>query len=180
MVVYGADTSTNPARVFWTFEYAGHEAVYFLDGGAAAWGARSTTTDVPRKAAEPYVIASPRLHLWKGKDDVKAAIAAGGVSLVDARSSGEFVGGHIQGALSLDWNLALAGGALRPHDELTALYSGIENGVPIINYCQTGARASVNYLVQRHLGRADVSVYDGSWSEWSSLDSSEYPREPAP
>jgi thiosulfate/3-mercaptopyruvate sulfurtransferase len=44
--------------------------------------------------------------------------------------------------------------------------SGIDLARPIVTTCGSGVTASVLALALHQLGRSDVAVYDGSWSEW--------------
>jgi thiosulfate/3-mercaptopyruvate sulfurtransferase len=39
---------------------------------------------------------------------------------------------------------------------------------PIITTCGSGVSASLLALALARVGRADVAVYDGSWSEWGA------------
>jgi thiosulfate/3-mercaptopyruvate sulfurtransferase len=57
--------------------------------------------------------------------------------------------------------------ALKPKAELERLFAGIPSE-PVINYCNTGHQAATNWFVLSEvLGRPDVSLYDGSLSEWT-------------
>ena len=56
---------------------------------------------------------------------------------------------------------------LRPSRELDELFSVIPAG-PVVSYCNTGQLASTNWFVLSEvLKRPDVSLYDGSMSEWT-------------
>jgi thiosulfate/3-mercaptopyruvate sulfurtransferase len=102
--------------------------------------------------------------------------------VVDARSAGRFTGtepepraglrgGHIPGSLNVPYEtLGRPDGTLRPPDELAALLrqAGVDLGRPIVTSCGSGITASVLALALYQVGRPDVAVYDGSWSEWGA------------
>jgi thiosulfate/3-mercaptopyruvate sulfurtransferase len=58
---------------------------------------------------------------------------------------------------------------LRPVDELRRMYqsTGAARGRPIVAYCRTGAQSSHAYFTAKYLGY-DVTMYDGSFIEWSN------------
>ncbi|MCA9653718.1 MAG: sulfurtransferase [Myxococcales bacterium] len=171
VVVYGADNGTDPARVLWTLAYYGHQGpLWMLDGGFDPWAAqgRPTVTEPTPLVPSRYATAIDD-GLRVDQQWVLDHLDDPGVTLVDARSMGEYDGGHIPGALSVDWTRNLAdGGRFLPLPELLALYGEPPAGQTLVTYCQTGSRASVDWLALAWLGYADVRLYDGSWSEWSA------------
>ena len=100
--------------------------------------------------------------------------------MLDARSHGRFVGtepepraglrsGHIPGSLNLPYDqLCQPDGTLLGGDALRRQFqtAGLDLGKPIVVSCGSGITASVLALGLYALGRADVAVYDGSWTEW--------------
>jgi thiosulfate/3-mercaptopyruvate sulfurtransferase len=57
--------------------------------------------------------------------------------------------------------------ALKSKAELEKLFATIPQK-PVINYCNTGHQAATNWFVLSEvLGRKQVSLYDGSLSEWA-------------
>lgn len=69
----------------------------------------------------------------------------------------------------VDWSTTLdADGTFLPEDALRALFGDPDPGQTLVTYCQTGSRASVDWLVLATLGYEDVRLYDGSWAEWGS------------
>ena len=160
IVVYGDSTTTTPARLVWTLEHFGHERVALLDGGFTAWVAASGATRAGSEARTPsaYVIDAVDPNRRVDTDYIVPRLSGGALNLVDARSAGEFEAGRIPGALSVDWTRNIDGGALRGTAMLDALYVTFDRNVPVVAYCQTGARASVAYLVLRALAFQDVRL----------------------
>lgn len=171
LVVYGDANGTDPARVVWTLAYYGHTGpIWMLDGGLTQW------TDEGRPVQSDGAAAGGSSYAPEAVDALRVDAAwvldhldDPGVTLVDARSDAEYGDGHIPGALSMDWGRNLGPqGLFLPDDELRALYGDPDEGQTLVAYCQTGSRASVDWIALTKLGYADVRIYDGSWAEWSA------------
>jgi thiosulfate/3-mercaptopyruvate sulfurtransferase len=73
------------------------------------------------------------------------------------------------GARNVPWSgIVQADGALAPPEALRAAFAagGVDLAAPIVTTCGSGISASILALGLAVLGRDDVAVYDGSWSEW--------------
>ncbi|MGI9170136.1 MAG: rhodanese-like domain-containing protein, partial [Caulobacteraceae bacterium] len=46
--------------------------------------------------------------------------------------------------------------------------AGVDLAAPIVTSCGSGISAALLALALARLGRDDVAVYDGSWSEWGA------------
>jgi thiosulfate/3-mercaptopyruvate sulfurtransferase len=46
--------------------------------------------------------------------------------------------------------------------------AGVDLSAPITTTCGSGVTASLLALALARIGRTDVAVYDGSWSEWAA------------
>jgi thiosulfate/3-mercaptopyruvate sulfurtransferase len=169
--------------VWWTFRAFGHDAISVLDGGLEKWRAEGRPVEsggtAPSRAA---FTAQLRPELVRDVEAMRANVVSRAVQVLDARSAGRFAGtepepraglrgGHIPGSLNLPYEtLYRADGTLRPPDELRAAITaaGVDLGRPIVTSCGSGVTASVLALALYLVGRQDVAVYDGSWSEWGS------------
>jgi thiosulfate/3-mercaptopyruvate sulfurtransferase len=181
----GANDFAASARAFWTLKLCGHAAISILDRGLAGWIAeglpvQSGVTDVV--SAMPYPVQC--------RDDLRSEAGATQTAmeqrthvLLDGRSAGYFAGlekagealraGHIPGAISLDY----AGlfdpvrHGLKVRAELEALIAVVPPG-PVISYCNTGHTAALNWFVLSEVfGWPDVTLYDGSMTDWTQDDS---------
>jgi thiosulfate/3-mercaptopyruvate sulfurtransferase len=181
VVVYDVRGVVSAARVWWTFRVFGHDAVAVLDGGLKKWRAEGRPVE-SGSAAPPRrtFTARPRPELVRDLDAMRANLTSRGAQVLDARSAGRFAGtepepraglrgGHIPGSLNLPYEtLYRADGTLKPPDELAGDVgaAGVDLGRPVVTTCGSGVTASVLALALYRLGRQDVAVYDGSWSEW--------------
>ena len=179
IVVYDAHGIYSAPRVWWTLRAMGHEDVFVLDGGLKKWVAEGrpveTAAAKPARAQRPLAFQP---DLVADIADVTEVLANGAAQVVDARSAARFRGeapepratlrsGHMPGALNLPFNeLVDADGTLKSADELRTIFAHIDLTRPIITTCGSGVTASVLALALARLGRFDVAVYDGSWTEW--------------
>jgi thiosulfate/3-mercaptopyruvate sulfurtransferase len=79
--------------------------------------------------------------------------------------------GHMPGALNLPHGaLTTADGRLKPAEELKAAFAPLDLDAekPVATSCGSGVTACILALGLARLGRWDVAVYDGSWTEWGA------------
>jgi thiosulfate/3-mercaptopyruvate sulfurtransferase len=181
VVVYDARGVVSAARVWWTFRAFGHDRVAVLDGGLRKWRAEGRPLasgeppPVPRRFTARY-----RAELVRDLASVRANLAAPREQVVDARSQGRFAGtepepraglrgGHMPGSLNVPYEgLYQEDGTLLPPGALRDVFAGagVRQGMPIVTSCGSGITACVLALGLHRIGRDDVAVYDGSWTEW--------------
>ena len=181
VVVYDVRGVVSAARVWWTFRAFGHDAVAVLDGGLKKWRAEGRPLERGIASPRPATFtARPRPELVRDVEAMRANIGSRAAQVLDARSAGRFAGtepepraglrgGHIPGSLNLPYEtLYEADGTLKSPDELRGAVAaaGVDLGRPIVTTCGSGVTASVLALALYLLGRREVAVYDGSWSEW--------------
>lgn len=185
VVVYATGTSAGDmaaaARVYWTFQVLGHDAVSILDGGLLAYANQDGTLEqtINKRPATTFK-SQPRKHLQAGKTDVHKSIKSG-KSLIDARSVAEYLGvyqaspeeqvGTIPGSKNLpfDWLTMNGSGQLLEVGQLKELFKqrGI-SGNDGIHYCHTGNRASLSWFVDYALlNNKSARLYDASTQEWA-------------
>ena len=185
IVIYGdlSDKWRTDGRFFWMFEFYGFKQVALLKGGFQNW----EKVGFPKQRGFG---SSPKLSVLKTSDihfnrDIMAEqkwiasrLGSQGVVLIDNREKHEFDGatpygssrgGHIPGALHIDWReFFTPEGNLKPREALDALLKskGIQPNQEIVVYCTGGVRSAMAYFVFRQLGYK-VRNYDGSWWDWS-------------
>jgi len=112
VVIYAEGKDTAAARIFWTLEYYGHPNVSLLDGGFTKWQTegREVTTEEPEVTPVEF---SVEVHpeMLSTREEILEKLAQEGVVFLDARSEEEYKGrdvrakrgGHIPGAVNVDW-----------------------------------------------------------------------------
>ncbi|HET6970298.1 MAG TPA: 3-mercaptopyruvate sulfurtransferase [Phenylobacterium sp.] len=179
VVVYDAHGIYSAPRVWWTLRVMGFPRVFVLDGGLKRWRAEGRPVETGDHPPKPVAVAAEMdPALVADLAQVQAALADRSAQVVDARSAGRFRGeapepraslrsGHMPGALNLPFDAVVnPDGTLKSADELRAAFAHVDLGRPIVTSCGSGVTASVLALALARLGRFDVAVYDGSWTEW--------------
>lgn len=170
-------------RAWWMFRLYGHDNVSVLSGGLPKWLAEDRPTESGVADVTPGEFVSHfRPELIRSVDQVLGNIESGEAQVIDVRAPGRFDGsepepregmrsGHIPGAVNLPFGKLLDAdnyNVMRPAGELKELLSAVtrSSGKPIITSCGSGVTAAVATLALHLIGRDDVAIYDGSWSEW--------------
>lgn len=186
VVVYDDAGGSWAGRMFWTLEVVGHRQNALLDGGIFAWRAQ----DLPLTADLPDVTRSTLapLHINReliiDKEDILASLGQPGFAVWDARAPEEYNGtklvsergGHIPGAINLDW-VNLYDNAndtrLKPLDEIRTMLekAGLTPDKTIATHCQTHRRSGLTWFVAaKLLGYKHIKAYPGSWAEWGNTE----------
>lgn len=181
IVVYDAQGIFSAPRVWWTLRTMGFGKVFVLDGGLPKWRAEGRPLESAAPAPRPASV-QPMFEpgLVRHIDQVRDLLDRGAAQLVDARPAARFRGeapepraglrsGHMPGARSVPFGgLLNADGTMKPADELRSAFAagGVDLAAPIVTTCGSGVSAAVLALGLARLGREDVAVYDGSWTEW--------------
>ncbi len=176
VVIYAATDSVQSAtRVWFTFDYVSLKAA-LLDGGLAAWKAKSLeiSTEASAFATGTALKLMPHPEYIVDADWINAHRSEQGVVLLDARLPEFYTGasagqmpraGHIPGAWNLPFpNLLTANKQFIPKKQLG---EHLGNGSTIVTYCHIGQQATVLYFAGRLSGK-NVKLYDGSFQDWSA------------
>jgi thiosulfate/3-mercaptopyruvate sulfurtransferase len=182
-VVYDNSPLHSAARAWWMLRSFGAHYVALLDGGLQKWKAEER----PLEGGRPQVRHghfSPRLESGAVADKAFVAGLLGSDShdVVDARGAGRFTGaeaepragmasGHIPGSKNLpQGRLFKADNSWKRGDALRAEFeaAGVDLDKPMVATCGSGITACVLLFGAHLLGKEDMKLYDGSWSEWGA------------
>ncbi|MDX3899974.1 MAG: 3-mercaptopyruvate sulfurtransferase [Sphingobium sp.] len=182
IIVYDNSPIRSAARAWWMLRLFGVGAsVAILDGGLPAWtaGGRPLEAGAPTPPAGNAVARLNPADL-RTKADMLANLNGGAAQVIDARGKGRFTGeeaeprpgmasGHIPGSLNLPYSALFdADNRMKRGDAMRAAFvdAGLDLGRPVITTCGSGVTAAILLAGLEMLGKRDVALYDGSWSEW--------------
>jgi thiosulfate/3-mercaptopyruvate sulfurtransferase len=179
-VVYDNSPLHSAARAWWMLKVFGAHHVALLDGGLEKWSAEGR----PLESG-----AQPRRHghftpLFDADAVVDKAqvLDLAGHDIVDARPAGRFAGdapdprpgvasGHIPGSRNAPQSEFFSpDNSWKQGEDLRAVFdaAGVDLSRPMVTTCGSGVTAAVILFGAHLLGKEDVRLYDGSWSEWGA------------
>ncbi|EOU9610050.1 3-mercaptopyruvate sulfurtransferase [Cronobacter dublinensis] len=191
LIIYDEGNLFSAPRAWWMLRAFGVQNVSILAGGLAEWQRdgfplQEGAVEAPEGEFEAKL---DELQI-KRLTDVLLASHENTAQIVDARPAARFNAeadeprpglrcGHMPGALNVPWTELVVKGQLKTTDELHAIFArqGVNLHRPIITSCGSGVTAAVVTLALATLGASDVTLYDGSWSEWGGRQ--DLPVEPA-
>ena len=167
-------------RLAWTLDVIGNANWRYLDGGLHAWhGAGLPLSAAPAAVTPSSVDVDIDRAPIAEAQDILAALDDPELLVWDCRSADEYAGrrvqaargGHIPGAVNLDWLDLMDRGrdlriALDAAERLAA--HGIVPERDVVTHCQTHHRSGFTYMLARLLGFPRIRAYHGSWSEWGN------------
>jgi thiosulfate/3-mercaptopyruvate sulfurtransferase len=183
IVIYDNSPLHSAARAWWMLISFGAAEVAILDGGMQKWRAEGRALDAgdvtPERSHFTAILDPARLA---DKQYVGAILHSDGHELVDARGAARFAGeepeprpgleaGHIPGSRNLpQGNLFNPDHSWKRGDALRAAFAeaGVDLSKPMVTTCGSGVTAAILLFGAHLLGKHDVTLYDGSWSEWGA------------
>jgi thiosulfate/3-mercaptopyruvate sulfurtransferase len=183
VVVYDTHPASQFAtRLWWALYYYGHTRVVVLNGGLPKWKREGRPLDNVKPSYPPATFTPQRQpQLRATAEEVLSLIGRPGVTLVDARDSGQYNGtvirgdgrpGHIPGALSLPREELIdpSDGTFRSTEELQRIFEDahVAQDQRVVAYCNGGVAATSVLFSLAMLGYPQLTNYDGSWNEWGS------------
>jgi len=183
IVVYDDKGIYSSARVWWLFKAFGYENVVILNGGFPEWKKTGFATESMKlySGKSGNFEANYKSGLFTFFNDVKKASKSKSHAIIDVRTKNRFkslepeprVGlrmGTIPNSTNLPFEDLLVDGKLKSKSEIESTFMKV---VPkekdIIFSCGSGITACVLALGAQISGYKNISVYDGSWTEWGSL-----------
>jgi len=179
IVVYDKVGIYSSPRARWMFRAMGHTQVAVLDGGLPAWIKAGYKT-VQRLAKLPKIhgnfVSQPQDELFSDAADVFIALHDPDFVVMDARSEGRFKGvepepraglrpGHMPNAVNIPFTSVLEGGIMVSKAKLRSVFEKYKDKKMIFS-CGSGVTACILALAADQAEYKNLSVYDGSWSEW--------------
>lgn len=183
IVVYDDHGIYSSARAWWMFKSMGHGKVAVLDGGLPAW--KDAGFDITEESTDTYASGNFEgqydATFFKDSQDVFENLENKNELVIDARASDRFQGlvaeprkglrsGHIPHSKNIPYTDLLINGKMKSVRELSALMEGtLPKDAHVTFSCGSGITACVLALGASVVGRNEMAVYDGSWTEWGSI-----------
>jgi thiosulfate/3-mercaptopyruvate sulfurtransferase len=182
VVAYDEEGGGWASRLLWTLDVINHPYFSLLNGGICSWLTEGHPVSEQLEDKVPSTCkVSCGVRRWVDKDYIMERLGDPSVVILDARSRAEFTGediraergGHIPGAVNLNWVTTMDRGRklrLKPDEVLREMLSelGVTPDKEVIVYCQTHHRSSHTYIMLKALGFTNVKAYPGSWAEWGN------------
>jgi thiosulfate/3-mercaptopyruvate sulfurtransferase len=178
IVVYDRVGIYSSPRAWCMFRAMGHAQVAVLDGGLPAWieagYETARTLSTPRGRGD--FISQPQGEWFVDSSYMLNALTDPAFSVIDARSEGRFKGlepepreglrrGHMPNAVNIPFISVLENGKMSSKSKLQSIFEKYKDKHMIFS-CGSGVTACVTALAAEQAGYKNLSIYDGSWSEW--------------
>ena len=184
IIFYDNSPFLSSSRGWFLFRYFGHNNILILKGGIKNW--KNCNGAVSNEKINPvqgdFEANMERMELVVNLDQMISESKNNSKLILDARSEKRYLGeakeprpelpsGHIPNSKSLPASdLISSDGYLKSLEELNEYFlnKNINNKDDIIATCGSGVSACVISIALYCLGKEDVPIYDGSWTEWAS------------
>jgi len=180
LVVYDNVGVYSSPRVWWMFRAMGLTSCYVLNGGLPSWLTMdynySDAHSKPNRKGD--FKANYRPQFFVSLAEVLTAVNDQHTFIIDARSAERFNGkvsepraglrtGHIPNSVNIPFEKVLLGSEMQNNVVLAGIFEQIGNKKShLIFSCGSGVTACIDALAATIIGYQNISIYDGSWSEW--------------
>ena len=177
-------------RGYVLLRYLGYPKVKILHGGYVAWTAAGMPTstavadargqELPARSGRRGHPGRPAEHEGGGRrsrtsSSSTPATSTSGLPIRSSPYGKDFCPrkGRIPGAVWIEWYRMMKptpnGPMFKSRDEILAECAtvGVTPTTPVVLYCFKGARASNTLVALKEAGIENVTLYFGSWNEWS-------------
>jgi thiosulfate/3-mercaptopyruvate sulfurtransferase len=183
IVVYDDKGIYSSARVWWLFKAMGHDNVAVLNGGLPEWikSGHKTELRAEKSSTKGDFVATYKPGTMAFFDDVREASEKKSHVIIDARSEARFKElepepraglrmGNIPNSVNMPYKELLEAHELILEERIKTKFQELANKEDkLIFSCGSGITACVLALGATMSGYENISVYDGSWTEWGTL-----------
>jgi len=188
VVLYDNQGIYSSPRAWWILKSFGLARVYILDGGLPEWIKHNypvSSEYVTHPLCQHRVELSSSLVFNADsvvlKHQVIENLSTNEFSVIDVRAVDRFGGvaqeprkgvrrGHIPNSINLPFELLLNDNKYKSPAELQKLFSsmGQDDARRLVFSCGSGITACIGLVAALLANYTNISLYDGSWSEWGS------------
>lgn len=183
IVLYDDSAIRTAARAWFMLRMFGATNVAILDGGIGKWRSEDRPLETGTHSLRPrhYTPWRDATQL-RDKAQMLANLASQAEQVIDARGAARFSGevtetspglasGHIPGSLNVPYTALYAvDGTFKDRASLRRVFldAGVDLSRPVVTSCGSGVTACVVAFALHLIGKDDVALYDGSWTEWGA------------
>jgi thiosulfate/3-mercaptopyruvate sulfurtransferase len=183
IVVYDTRGIYSSPRVWWMLKCMSFDNVYILNGGLPDWQALGypLVDELASMGSAGNFIGEFNKSWIISADEVLAQIDKKESLVIDVREEKRFAGvaaepreglrsGHIPLSVNIPFSQVLKGHHYADVSEIRRLFKplNIDAKQKLIFSCGSGVTACIVLVAAHLLGYRQLSVYDGSWSEWGA------------
>lgn len=186
VIVYDRDGVYFSPRLWWLFKVMGHDQVAVLNGGLKEWQKAAYPLELGKIAdnKKGNFKAKFQKRLFRNYTEVAKNVTLQKELLIDARSRGRFNGleeeprkglrsGSIPNSENLPYTEVLEEGKFKSTDDLKNIFEPFEAASDsYIFSCGSGVTACILFLAAAMVSNKQMSVFDGSWTEWVTKENS--------
>ena len=188
IIFYDQSNLHTSCRVLWMFKVFGYHPnqLYILDGGLRAWetyGGKIEAGETRHIVNKSSCTINFESRFIRTLIQMKSNLHHPLEQVIDMRHPVRFVGGpetraglrsgHIPGSFSFPYmTMFEITACFKPIEKIRKqlIGIGVDLSYPIITLCGSGMTACILNFVLDIMNHDQHSLYDGSWSEWGSMD----------
>lgn len=182
IIVYDEFGIYSSPRAWWMFKSMGHDNVAVLNGGLPEWIKEGFEVEekILYSGNKGNFIARLNDNFFKNYEEVFEVVYNKSAVIIDARSHERFKGivkeprkglrsGHIPTSKNLPYSNLIQNNKMIDSEKISLEFSKkIKDDESIFFSCGSGITACILALGAEIIGINNISVYDGSWTEWGS------------
>lgn len=188
IVVYDNKGIYSSPRAYWMLTESGFKDVLILNGGLKSWiesGYSVDDTFLVPNALKFCPNVNPISNV-KNTQEIRDNLSSQQFTLIDARSSGRFLGtdpeprkglssGSIPKSLNIPFTNILNGAFYLDAKQIDDVFAekGIAKSDSLVFSCGSGITACIVLVASKIAGFENTALYDGSWSEWAADENNE-------
>ena len=183
IVVYDDKGIYSSARVWYLFKTFGFKNIAVLDGGLPEWKSSGYQTEPKTQNSRETgnFVACCNPEAFKFFNDIQESSKNQSHLIIDARSENRFKGivpeprkglrsGTIPNSVNIPFTKLLDGNCFISEVDLKKEFDTVNaKDQHLVFSCGSGITACVLALGAARIGKTNMSVYDGSWTEYGSL-----------
>ena len=186
IIIYDDKGIYSSARAWWLLKAFGHHNVSVLDGGLPEWNRFNYITETYHSFTGPlgdFVGYNRTITYMKFFKDIRKESETKSHVIIDARNKNRFNGlvdepkaglrrGTIPNSINLPYEDLLEGNRFKSVDQLKHIFNSLIKPSDKLTFsCGSGITACILALGAHLSGYHNISVYDGSWTEYGTLTS---------